>query len=307
MVENPLYMNYSPVMDKNYIENILEYMDDTLQVKFHFVRSVLLEGKRDEAWRQYSYHAVSILKSGGRIKTWFENDGGRIFTRNVGNVCFLPAYRRRKVEIMPEKGSRGVEILSAALTFGILGNLDLLSFWDIPFLFNRKTEIALTEAIEALMLIEQDISMHPLERTVKRKNLCFQILCLLIGVSVLKQDAKERLRGYHLVEPALRRLNKDFNNNLKISDLAKSCYLSRSQFHHNFKCITGMSPLEYQQWRRLDEAKKLLLQSEKNIEEISADVGWNDQFHFSRIFKKSTGYAPSIFRKNYREGMDLYF
>lgn len=49
---------------------------------------------------------------------------------------------------------------------------------------------------------------------------------------------------------------------------------------------------------RIETAKKYILAGELSFSQIAASVGYDDYFHFSKIFKKYTGYSPKKFREN---------
>ena len=57
-----------------------------------------------------------------------------------------------------------------------------------------------------------------------------------------------------------------------------------------------MSPTEYQQSIRINEAKFLLEQGRMSVQEVARSVGIEDQYYFSRLFKARTGIAPSLWR-----------
>jgi two-component system response regulator YesN len=54
--------------------------------------------------------------------------------------------------------------------------------------------------------------------------------------------------------------------------------------------------------RRLQEAENMLLCTDLSIAEIGDRVGWEDQFYFSRTFKKNTGLSPGDFRRQFKKG-----
>lgn len=84
---------------------------------------------------------------------------------------------------------------------------------------------------------------------------------------------------------------------LNNSDYAKMCYLSVSRFSHLFKELTGTTPKNYVEQRRMEAARELLSSTELSISEIALAVGYQDPFYFSRVFKKNVGIPPTAFRK----------
>ena len=61
-----------------------------------------------------------------------------------------------------------------------------------------------------------------------------------------------------------------------------------------------MTAQEFQCRKRLQEAQKLLLTTELPVAEVARRTGWNDPFHFSRLFTRLTGRSPSAFRADCR-------
>lgn len=78
---------------------------------------------------------------------------------------------------------------------------------------------------------------------------------------------------------------------------AEECFLSPNYFGDLVKKETGSSPQDYIRAKIIDLAKEELLYSEKNINEIAYDLGFQYSQHFNRYFKKAVGVTPSSFRK----------
>ena len=66
-----------------------------------------------------------------------------------------------------------------------------------------------------------------------------------------------------------------------------------------FKKETGKNFLEYVTELRIQKAKNYLIQTDYDIAEIAASVGYGDLKYFSKLFRKNTGLSPSEFRKLY--------
>jgi len=81
--------------------------------------------------------------------------------------------------------------------------------------------------------------------------------------------------------------------------LSKVVNLSTSRFYELFKVQTGISPASYIKSQRMEAAAKLLMGSLKSVKEVAAEVGFNDQSHFVRGFKRRYEITPTTYRKRF--------
>jgi AraC-like DNA-binding protein len=96
----------------------------------------------------------------------------------------------------------------------------------------------------------------------------------------------------HRIARAIDRLNRDFDQPLRIDDMAQDLGMSVSSFHHHFKAVTAMSPLQFQKQIRLQEARRLMLGEDLDAATAGYRVGYNDASHFNREYKKLFGLPP---------------
>jgi AraC-like DNA-binding protein len=68
--------------------------------------------------------------------------------------------------------------------------------------------------------------------------------------------------------------------------------MSVSGFHHHFKSVTAMSPLQFQKQIRLQEARRLMLGEDLDAASAGHRVGYEDPAYFSRDYKKLFGAPP---------------
>jgi AraC family transcriptional regulator len=86
---------------------------------------------------------------------------------------------------------------------------------------------------------------------------------------------------------------------LTLAELSFIADMSTYHFARTFKQVTGMAPHQYVLNARIERAKSLLLQGNLSIAEIASKVGFFDQSHFTRYFKRLVGVTPQIlFRQN---------
>lgn len=292
-------IRFMKIMNKN---SFVDLPDDSLQIKLLFARTMSISPHPFMPMRDAVYHALCVQRFGGPIHTVFEDEPEHVVTRTKGSVCLLPAGRKRRVEVCNVFNDPSVDITVAALAFKLFGELDYLSLWEVPVMFDHPTGECLRHCCERLVELESDIRISPLKKLALRQACCWEILERIVSVSRPRADVAQRLSSYRSVAPALKILERDFRQALRIEDLAGICSLSRTQFHYQFKRITGCSPMEYQQRLRLTEARRLLVLSDDSVAEVGERVGWTDQFHFSRIFKKACACSPVAFRKKLRRG-----
>jgi transcriptional regulator GlxA family with amidase domain len=67
-----------------------------------------------------------------------------------------------------------------------------------------------------------------------------------------------------------------------------------------FKAATGLALVDYLQNLRIEEAKRLLESSDRPVEEISYETGYEDPSFFRRLFKRRTGVAPAQYRRVFK-------
>ena len=83
---------------------------------------------------------------------------------------------------------------------------------------------------------------------------------------------------------------------ITVAEVAKSLRLNASYLNSSFKRQTGSCITDYIQSEKMEVAKKLLADDNCSIADIWTELGYYDQSHFSRIFKKHTGLTPKQFK-----------
>ena len=99
---------------------------------------------------------------------------------------------------------------------------------------------------------------------------------------------------------ARERIEAIYNGKLTISKLAEDACLSETHFLHAFKKAYGISPIHYQLQLRIAEAKNLLVLTTLSCKVIAANIGINNVYYFSKLFKKHTGMSPTVYREKFQ-------
>ncbi|MDZ7936109.1 MAG: AraC family transcriptional regulator [Emticicia sp.] len=98
------------------------------------------------------------------------------------------------------------------------------------------------------------------------------------------------------IDTAIEFFKVNIDKQLTLQDVADVVNLSPSHFSFLFKNKTGFSPIEYFNHLKIQKACQYLLFTDNRIKEISFQLGIDDQYYFSRLFKKVMGVSPEEYR-----------
>lgn len=100
------------------------------------------------------------------------------------------------------------------------------------------------------------------------------------------------------INQAINYIRENFKSDLNMAVVSNYISMNYSLFSLNFKQYTGMNFVNYLKKIRVDEAKRILEDTDEKIIEISQMVGYENDKHFMKIFKSMCGVSPSEYRKN---------
>ncbi len=102
----------------------------------------------------------------------------------------------------------------------------------------------------------------------------------------------------YVVEQIVSYFEDHYSEKISLDTIAENMYLSPFYISKIFKSETGDTPIRHLIGIRLERARELLLEEqEMSIQEVAAAVGYDDAYHFSKLFKKYYGKSPSQLRK----------
>lgn len=107
--------------------------------------------------------------------------------------------------------------------------------------------------------------------------------------------------GTSPTDKAILYMQNNLSKTITLDNIAQSANLSTSFFSRKFRQDTGYAPIEYFNHLRIQKACQLLHFSDLRVNEVGAQLGIDDPFYFSRLFKKQMGVSPAGYRKS--EGM----
>lgn len=110
------------------------------------------------------------------------------------------------------------------------------------------------------------------------------------------QDYEDGLSKQKLRQ-AIEYIQAHLSEDISLSDIANELGMSQYYFCRLFKRSTGVSPHQYLIQQRVEQAKRLLKQTERTVTAIALDCGFANQSHFAKYFRQYTGMNPNQFRK----------
>ncbi|NLL77377.1 MAG: AraC family transcriptional regulator [Clostridiales bacterium] len=99
------------------------------------------------------------------------------------------------------------------------------------------------------------------------------------------------------IKTAIRFIQSHYNEDISLQDIADSCHISKSECCHLFKRTLRQTPFTYLLNYRIQRSLPLLLNDDKSMTEIAADIGFHGSSYFAETFKKVMSCSPRDYRK----------
>ena len=112
-----------------------------------------------------------------------------------------------------------------------------------------------------------------------------------------KNDSKTRIKGLHR---GVEYIQESYNTPMKLPQVAREAGMSVSSFERNFKKRMGMTFTDYVNRLRITQAATMLMKDELSMSDIAFACGYNNQFHFTRMFKRIMRTSPTLYRKSFK-------
>ena len=153
-----------------------------------------------------------------------------------------------------------------------------------------EVTLPLLNAFQRLMDLLAEPKDIPILAPIIQREIVYRLLVGDQG-SHLRQIASAGSQSQQIAR-AIDWLKDNFTQPLRIDDLATQVNMSTSTFHHHFRALTAMSPLQYQKWLRLYEARRLMLTEHQDAATAAFQVGYESPSQFSREYKRLFGAPP---------------
>ncbi len=130
------------------------------------------------------------------------------------------------------------------------------------------------------------------------KNGLEQLLISLIRRQTGNRDDNLPPVGEFDVKEVIRYLDENFREKITIDELSFIFGTNRSSVCKSFKAVTGKGINEYVNEKKLNEAKRLLTETDDTITEIAERLNFTGIHYFTAFFKKNTGLSPTEYKTN---------
>lgn len=108
-------------------------------------------------------------------------------------------------------------------------------------------------------------------------------------------------RNKQKMKQAVEYIEAHYNEDLNMAVVSNQISMNYSLFSYSFKQYTGSNFVNFIKDIRMREAKRLLAETDLRVNEISQEIGYENEKHFMKIFKASCGVSPSEYRKNMQQ------
>jgi AraC-like DNA-binding protein len=178
---------------------------------------------------------------------------------------------------------------------------------------NHSFNINLFDGPRPILLNEKGLQLwenmyNTLEMGYSKQNLAYVNMCLYYFVATFlypdkhlnekKQDEKDMINNTILF------MRDKLEEQLTVQDFAARNNFSVPHFSSLFQKATGMSPIEYFIHLKLQKACLLLYSTDIRIKNVSAAIGYDDPYYFSRLFKKYMNVSPDQYRHMRRKKVE---
>ncbi|WP_182914472.1 helix-turn-helix domain-containing protein [Paenibacillus sp. 1011MAR3C5] len=228
----------------------------------------------------------SPIRSGQFV--WLQANSAEISLFALSPVCafdvFSFQFRSEQVEVITGTLREEPEFPEAVVPYGQVLEL--------------RTYAKAVELVEELL---QPTCRDATSLQFYYRYLRFQELLLMI-ISWHEQQSRQAAASAEAgIGRSIQYMNVHYSDALTVEQLADIAWIEPWKYPRLFKGATGKSPLQYLNDMRMDKAKQLLVAGEDKLSDIAQQIGFANEYYFSRRFKQTIGIAPGQYRRNHRE------
>ncbi len=270
------------------MKTIFPMLTDDIRKLPLYVNGIGLQESQEYTFREIGFHCYHLLlceKGSGKLvienKEYIISEGTAFY--------FYPNIPHEYYAIVEPWTTKWIvfdgHYIPNILQVLQINHIEIFNFSDTPEINILIDEIYLyLESRKANKLIETSALLYK--------------LLIKINNSINFDNPENKANKYVKLEPAITFIEKNYSSDISLEDIARNINVTSSYLCRLFKQTYNMSPVKYILRYRVYKAKEFLIKyPNKNIKEISYNVGFNDTSYFCSVFKEHEGYSPTQFRK----------
>lgn len=216
------------------------------------------------------------------------------------------------VEYLPQPGQLCIMPANVLQSYEPINNNEYLKYWThftcesgersifdiikVPYLIDVKNH----DTHKRLKTIFKDMIKHHKYKTFTSDLLLESYIRELIAIYLQEtgldnidiHSSKDSQRQSEII----RYINDNISKKISVDEIAHEVYLHPNYFIKYFKKTFGISPAKYINNRKIELASEMLRSDDNNISEVAKKLGFSDIYHFSKVFKRHTGFSPSYYK-----------
>ena len=170
--------------------------------------------------------------------------------------------------------------------------------------FNAEGEIAkrLSEAADYFPSLHRRLILDYINEIIllcEKGETLLMYSRLLSFINLILSDSRPKSRENYAVLEAKRYIEKNYGDKLTLKNIAEHVSFSNVYFHNMFFAAAGKTPHKYLIECRVENAKKLLWNTETSLGDIAEKCGFCNQQHLNKLFKQETGMTPGEYRRRF--------
>lgn len=201
---------------------------------------------------------------------------------------------------------------------GLLDGMDATTHWGYCDVLSQRYPAVTVHPHRALVVSGNEHRLVMAGGGTSWQDLALFLVARTVGLRCAQQVAKIYLIDWHSLgqqpyallsrtrqsgDPLIGKCQtwvaQHYDTHSPVTSMVHLSGLPERSFKRRFQKCTGLSPIQYVQTLRLEEAKHLLESTDTSVESIAGEVGYEDASFFSRLFRREVGLTPSQYRRRF--------
>ena len=272
---------------------------EDLNPTFLFTWTGTRESGKDEEYHSHDIVEMAFVMSGtGRYRA-----DGEVFSIREGDLLIFNPGVKHQALYCPDAEVHATEFFVGFSDVQFQGiPMNTMPLPDGALLLHTTGELR-RKLYRIITLMQEEKAVYRQGRYFMMKAYLMQMILLVIReqcepVELSKGRAFESASKKYVVEQIISYFEDHYSEKISLDQIAENMYLSPFYISKIFKSETGDTPIRRLIDIRLEKAMELLEDGwQGSIQEVAAKVGYDDAYHFSKLFKKRYGISPSQARK----------